>query len=73
MPFAEVLARVEGLARRADKVVLQVADLALDTEARRASRAGQAIDLQHREYLLLEHLMRRAGQVVTRSMLLEAA
>jgi two-component system OmpR family response regulator len=75
--FAEVLARVEGLGRRADKAraqtVLRVADLALDTEARRASRAGQAIDLQHREYLLLEHLMRRAGQVVTRSMLLEAA
>ena len=75
--FAEVLARVEGLARRADKTralaVLRVADLELDTQARRASRAGQAVDLQHREYLLLEHLMRRSGQVVTRAMLLEAA
>jgi two-component system, OmpR family, response regulator len=75
--FAEVLARVEGLARRADKArgqaVLQVADLTLDTQARRASRGGHTIDLQHREFLLLEHLMRRAGQVVTRSMLLEAA
>ena len=75
--FAEVLARVEGLARRADKAraqaVLWVSDLTLDTQARRASRAGQAIDLQHREFLLLEYLMRHAGQVVTRSMLLEAA
>jgi two-component system OmpR family response regulator len=75
--FAEVLARVEGLARRADKAraqaVLRVSDLTLDTQARRASRADQAIDLQHREFLLLEYLMRHAGQVVTRSMLLEAA
>jgi two-component system, OmpR family, response regulator len=75
--FAEVLARVEGLARRADKArgqaVLQVADLTLDTRARIASRGGHTIDLQHREFLLLEHLMRHAGQVVTRSMLLEAA
>ena len=74
---AEVLARVEGLARRADKArgqaVLQVADLMLDTQARRALRGGHAIDLQHREFLLLEHLMRHSGQVVTRSMLLEAA
>lgn len=43
------------------------------TQARRASRAGHAIDLQHREFLLLEQLMRHAGQMVTRSMLLEAA
>jgi two-component system OmpR family response regulator len=75
--FAEVLARVEGLARRNDKTrsqsVLRIADLTLDTPGRRASRAGRAIDLQHREFLLLELLMRRAGQVVTRSMLLEAA
>jgi two-component system OmpR family response regulator len=75
--FAEVLARVEGLARRADNArrssILRVADLELDTQARRASRAGRDIDLQHREFLLLEYLMRHAGQVVTRSMLLEAA
>jgi two-component system OmpR family response regulator len=75
--FAEVLARVEVLARRADRArhltVLRVADLELDTQARRASRAGRDIRLQHREFLLLEHLMRHAGQVVTRSMLLEAA
>src|SRR5258706_13315544 len=75
--FAELLARVEALARRADRArlqnVLQLADLALDTRARRASRGGRDLNLQHREFLLLECLMRHAGQVVTRSMLLEAA
>jgi len=75
--FAEVLARLEALARRADRTqrlaVLRVADLELDTEARRVRRAGQPIPLQHREYLLVEQLMRHAGEVVTRSMLMEAA
>jgi two-component system OmpR family response regulator len=45
----------------------------LDTQARRASRAGRDVRLQLREFLILEYLMRHAGQVVTRSMLLEAA
>jgi two-component system OmpR family response regulator len=75
--FAEVLARLEALARRADRTqrfaTLRIADLELDTRTRQASRAGQPIRLQHREYLLLEKLMRHAGQVVTRSMLIEAA
>src|ERR1700676_4461120 len=75
--FAEVLARLDSLARRVDRTqrlaVLRVADLELDTHARQASRAGQPVRLQHREFLLLEQLMRHAGQVVTRSMLLEAA
>jgi two-component system, OmpR family, response regulator len=75
--FAEVLARVEALVRRTDRArsstVLRVGDLELDTQARRASRAGRDIRLQLREFLLLEHLMRHEGQVVTRSMLLEAA
>lgn len=75
--FSEVLARVEGLARRADRArsetILRLADLELDTQARTASRAGRVIRLQRREFLLLEYLMRHAGQVVTRSMLLEAA
>ncbi|HUB16377.1 MAG TPA: response regulator transcription factor [Acetobacteraceae bacterium] len=75
--FAEVLARLEALARRVDRTqrlaVLRVADLRLDTHAREASRAGRPLGLQHREYLLLEQLVRHAGQVVTRSMLLEAA
>src|SRR4029077_4189041 len=75
--FAEVLARGEALGRRPDRArsstVLRVGDLELDTQARRASRAGRDIRLQLREVLLLEHLMRHEGQVVTRSMLLEAA
>jgi two-component system OmpR family response regulator len=75
--FAEVLARLESLARRANRaqrlLVLRVADLELDVQARQASRAGQPVRLQQREFLLLEQLMRHAGQVVTRSMLLEAA
>jgi two-component system OmpR family response regulator len=74
--FTEVLARVEALGRRADRargaVVLLVADLELDTKARTVKRGDRPIKLQHREFMLLEHLMRHAGQVVTRSMLLEA-
>nr|WP_057929085.1 response regulator transcription factor [Burkholderia ambifaria] len=75
--FSELLARVEALARRGDRPglrdVLKVADLTLDRRTRRASRSGRDLQLQHREYLLLECLMRHAGHVVTRSMLLEAA
>lgn len=75
--FAEVLARLEALARGADRTqrlaVLRLADLELDIRGRQASRAGQPIQLQNREFLLLERLMRHAGQVVTRSMLIEAA
>jgi two-component system OmpR family response regulator len=75
--FVEVLARIEALARRADRgrmsERLTCADLVLDMRARTASRAGRDLRLQHREFLLLECLARREGQVVTRSMLLEAA
>jgi two-component system, OmpR family, response regulator len=75
--FAELLARVEALARRSDRArmsdLLQVADLVLDVRARSAARAGRPLNLQHREFLLLDCLMRHAGQVVTRSMLLESA
>jgi two-component system OmpR family response regulator len=75
--FVEVLARIEALARRADRSRmserLECADLLLDTRARTASRGGRDLRLQHREFLLLECLARREGQVVTRSMLLEAA
>ena len=75
--FAELLARLEA-ARRARRslaptAVLRVGDLELDTVSRTVSRAGRAIDLQRREFLLLEYLVRHAGQVVTRAMLLEAA
>ncbi|MGE0419557.1 MAG: response regulator transcription factor [Acetobacteraceae bacterium] len=75
--FSEVLARLEALVRRTDRSLaqrmLRVGDLELDHETRRVLRAGQAITLQHREFILLAFLMRHAGQVVTRSMLLEAA
>jgi two-component system OmpR family response regulator len=75
--FAEVLARIEALARRADRSRmserLECADLLLDTRARTATRGGRDLRLQHREFLLLECLARREGQVVTRSMLLDAA
>ena len=75
--FVEVLARLEALARRTNHarrlIVLQVGDLQLDTRSRRVTRDGKDIQLQHREMLLLVHLMRHAGQVVTRSMLLETA
>jgi len=75
--FGELLARLEAIGRRSDRsrhrAILRVGDLELDTELRTVSRAGRLIELQRREYLLLEQLLRHAGQVVTRSMLLEAA
>jgi two-component system OmpR family response regulator len=73
--FAEFNARLNALARRpplADVVtVLRVADLELDLLQRRVSRGNDAIDIQPREFRLLEYLMRNAGRVVTRTMLLE--
>jgi two-component system OmpR family response regulator len=73
--FSELLARIEALGRRADRTrrltLLTVGDLELDTRARKAWRGGREIELQHREFLLLEYLMRHAGHVVTRAMLLE--
>jgi two-component system OmpR family response regulator len=74
--FSELSARIEALARRAapraeSETTLKVADLELNLLARTASRAGRAIELQPREFRLLEYLMRHAGQVVTRTMLLE--
>lgn len=73
--FSELLARVEALLRRpATRVVetnLRVADLEMDLLARQVIRAGQTIELQPREFRLLEYLMRNAGRVVTRTMLLE--
>ncbi len=73
--FAELLARVEALTRRGKGegpvTKLLVGDLEMDLLSRSVRRAGQKIDLQPREFLLLEYLMRHAGQVVTRTMLLE--
>ena len=74
--FAELLARVEALARRpavdAPATRLKVADLEMDLLARSVTRGGRRVDVQPREFRLLEQLMRHAGQVVTRTMLLEA-
>jgi two-component system OmpR family response regulator len=73
--FSELAARVAALGRRprrtATETVLRVADLDMDLLARTVQRAGQPIELQPREFRLLEFLMRNAGQVVTRTMLLE--
>ena len=74
--FSELLARVEALLRRstapdAAPTRLKVCDLEMDLLSRRVMRSGRDIDLTARELKLLEFLMRRAGQVVTRTMLLE--
>ena len=73
--FAELLARVEALARRTrnagPETRLVVGDLEMDLLSRAVRRASQKIDLQPREFRLLEYLMRHANQVVTRTMLLE--
>ena len=73
--FSELLARVSALARRPSATVevtnLQVGDLELDLLQRVARRAGTEIELQPREFLLLEVLMRNEGRVVSRTMLLE--
>ncbi|ANI77536.1 winged helix-turn-helix domain-containing protein [Sphingobium sp. EP60837] len=74
--FAELLARVQLLLRRAGAgnavvTVLRHDDLEMDLMARRVKRGGKAVDLQPREFRLLEFFLRHAGQVVTRTMLLE--
>jgi two-component system, OmpR family, response regulator len=73
--FAELLARLDALMRRRDpaavKTKLNVGDLQLDLLTRTAKRGPSAIELQPREFRLLEYLMRHAGQIVTRTMLLE--
>ena len=75
--FAELSARLDGILRRSrgmderESTRLQVADLELDLLSRVANRAGRRVELQPREFRLLEYLMRHAGQVVTRTMLLE--
>ncbi|MDQ0469736.1 response regulator transcription factor [Labrys wisconsinensis] len=73
--FAELLARVEVLARRrpgrTEETVYRVGDLELDRLSHVVRRGGAEIDVQPREFRLLEYLMKNAGQVVTRTMLLE--
>jgi two-component system OmpR family response regulator len=74
--FSELHARIEALVRRrggdSPETRLRVADLEMDLLAREVTRAGEPIALQPREFRLLEYLMRHAGQVVTRTMLLES-
>jgi two-component system OmpR family response regulator len=73
--FAELVARLEAIQRRQQanqfEVRLKVADLEMDLLTHRVTRDGQVLSLQPREYKLLEYMMRHAGQVVTRTMLLE--
>ena len=73
--FSELLARVQALIRRATNVAeptrLAVADLTLDLLTREVTRAGQSIELQAREFALLEYLMRHVGRAVTKTMILE--
>ena len=68
--FSELLARIRALVRRkygTKDPVVRVADLAIDTAARRVERAGEAVELTPREYALLEFLALRSGAVVTRT------
>ncbi len=73
--FSELVARIEALLRRGSETRadsrLRVADLEMDLLARSVTRNGQRIELQPREFRLLEYLMRHHDQVVTRTMLLE--
>lgn len=73
--FGELLARIDALGRRSrggdTQTQLEVGDLRMDLLARRVTRGTRVVNLQPREFKLLEYLMRHAGQVVTRTMLLE--
>jgi len=73
--FPELIARIEALARRREtgsvQTLLKVGELEMDLIARTVHRQGKEIDLQPREFQLLEFMMRHAGQSVTRTMLLE--
>jgi heavy metal response regulator len=72
--FSELLARIHALLRRGAKVAINpivIADLTIDVLARSVHRAGKRIDLSPREYAFLEYLGRNAGQIVSRTMILE--
>ncbi|MBI1275459.1 response regulator [bacterium] len=73
--FSELLARMDALTRRSrttvTETVLKIGPLEMDFRTRKVSRGGKDVPLQNREFRLLEFLMRHAGQVVTRTMLLE--
>ena len=73
--FSELLARLQALIRRASGVTeptgLTAGDISMNLISRKVLRAGKDIDLQQREYALLEYLMRNAGRVVTKTMIME--
>ena len=73
--FSELLARVQALLRRAsgsaEATSITLHDLSIDLLARTVTRAGRKIDLQPKEFSLLEYLMRNAGRVVSRTMIME--
>jgi two-component system OmpR family response regulator len=73
--FSELIARVQALIRRATQTSeptrLQVGDLSLDLLTREVTRGGQKVDLQSREFALLEYLMRQSARIVTKTMILE--
>ena len=72
--FAELLARIRALLRRsrtARPAVLRVADLTLDPASRRVTRAGASVELTSKEFAILEVLMRSAGEIVSRTRLIE--
>jgi len=73
--FSELLARVQALIRRASGTVeptsLMVGDLSMDLLSRKVLRSGRQFDLQPREFALLEYLMRNAGRVVSKTMIME--
>jgi two-component system OmpR family response regulator len=73
--FSELLARTQALLRRvnqiAEPMTLQVDDLSMDFARRKVVRAGREINLQQREFSLLEYLMRNQGRVVSKTMIME--
>lgn len=73
--FSELLARIQALIRRttgiAESTRLRVGDLSMDLLSREVTRRGKRIDLQPREFALLEYLMRNAGRVVSKTMIME--
>ncbi len=73
--FSELLARIQALIRRSNResqpTTLSVSDLTLDLLSRKVSRADKSIELQPREFALLEYLMRSAGRVMTKTMIME--
>lgn len=73
--FSELLARVQALIRRAtgtpNPTRLEVADLVMDLLSREVTRSGQRVELQPKEFILLEYLMRNAGRVVSKTMIME--